>query len=132
MRKLSISVMVLMLILLSGLWSTLYAADIKMLYFYEKGCKWCAMMDKVLQDTTIKSILDNNTEIDRIDIKGNKITAAGLTGKELAKKYNVRGVPTLIFLDSSKKEIIRIPGALKKEDFRNVLCEYISAYKTAC
>jgi len=132
MRKLSISVMVLMLILLSGLRSNLYAADIKMLYFYQEGCPWCAIMDKVLQDITIKSILEQNTEIDRIDIKGETMTAEGLTGKELAKKYNVWGVPTLIFFDSSKKEIIRVPGVLSKEDFRDVLCENIGAYKTAC
>ncbi len=106
------------------------AADIKLMYFYEKGCNWCALMDNVLNDPSIRGILQQDTNVLKIDVHGvERIKGEGLTGSELAKKYGIRGTPTVIFLSAQGKELLRIPGAVTRDDFNDLLCNYVSGVK---
>jgi thioredoxin-related protein len=84
------------------------------------------MMDKVISDPSIRDILRENVNTIMIDSSGEeKLADQGLTGSELARKYRVRGIPTLIFLGPKRKELLRIPGLLTREDFRDVLCNQV-------
>lgn len=103
--------------------SVCYASEVRLIYFYERGCKWCAYMDDVLNDPSIQNILKRNTDIVKVNIHGSVITEGKLTETELAKKYSIKAVPTLIFLDTSSEELLRVPGALTKEDFRSLICD---------
>ncbi|HDO23260.1 MAG TPA: hypothetical protein ENG86_10530 [Nitrospirae bacterium] len=122
----------LIVIIISSIPSLSFSYNIKLLYFYENGCRWCAKMDEVLKDASIKRILNKNTDITRIDVKGEKKTFAGISERELTKRYNVKGVPTLIFFNSMRKEILRIPGVLTKPDFKDILCKYVDGLKAGC
>ena len=109
------------------------AHDIRLLFFYRQHCKWCRMMDDVLDDPAIRQILQENVQTMKIDVYGRERTGTdGATGAELAKKYNVFGVPTLIFLGARQEELLRVPGVLTKEDFRDLLCEYVAAGSGFC
>jgi len=101
------------------------AADIKLLYFYDKGCRWCEVMDDILRDPSIREILGRNTDILRIDVRGREgVVWMNMTGKELAERYKIRGTPTVIFL-SAGKEVLRVPGATTKNDFKDLICSYV-------
>ncbi len=103
--------------------SVCYASEVRLVYFYERGCRWCSYMDDILNDSSIKNILQRNTNIIKVNVHGSMIKEGELTEKELAKKYNIKAVPTLIFLNTSSDELLRIPGALTKKDFRSLICD---------
>lgn len=107
------------------------AAEVKLLYFYIDGCSWCEKMDKILEDSSIKRIL-SNTILVRIKVNGKKRIDGDKTEEQLAKQYNIKGVPTIVFLDSRGEELLRLPGLLSKEDFMDVLCNYVSGIKKGC
>jgi thioredoxin-related protein len=110
--------------------STAAASDIKLLYFYEKGCRWCERMDNIMNDMSIKSILLRNADIIRVDVHGGKkIQETGMLEKDLARKYRVMGTPTVIFLNAHGGELLRVPGAVTKEDFKDLLCNYVDGIK---
>ncbi len=109
------------------------SGDIKMLFFYQKNCKWCRMMDEVIEDPSITKILRNNAHVIKVDIHGEeKLASEGLTGTELKKKYRISWIPTLVFLGSGPKELLRIPGVVTKEDFRDLLCHEVGIKSTLC
>lgn len=103
--------------------TTSNAAESKLIYFYESGCRWCTYMDEVINDSSIKNILFKNTDIIRVDVHGKGTIEGELTEKELVRKYRVNSVPTLIFLNTNSEELLRVPGAITKEDFRSLLCD---------
>lgn len=106
------------------------AADIKLIYFYEKGCKWCERMDNVMNEKSIKSILQGNVDIIKINVHGRKMVhEVGMSEKNMVRKYRITGVPTVIFLNAREKELLRIPGAVTKEDFKDLLCNYVGDLK---
>lgn len=89
------------LLKISTLFLTLcYASEVKIFYFYERGCKWCVYMDDVLNDSSIQNILKRNTDIVKVNIHGSVITEGKLTETEFARKYSIKAVPTLIFLNT--------------------------------
>lgn len=101
------------------------SSDIKMLFFYRDNCKWCSMMDQVIDDPSIKNILQENAQILKIDIYGKeKLASEGATGVELKKKYRVFWIPTVVFMGAGQ-EVLRIPGVVTKEDFRDLLCQNV-------
>ncbi|HFQ79751.1 MAG TPA: thioredoxin family protein [Desulfobacterales bacterium] len=106
--------------------SQVSAAETRMLYFYYIGCPWCAKMDKVLRQPDVDGLLRRHAEITRINIQGRKrISLLGQSGLEAAKKFKVYGTPTIIFMSVAGKEILRIPGALNRQDFLDVVCRYL-------
>lgn len=87
-------------------------------------------MDNIMNDGYIRNILQKNAEIIRIDVYGKrKIHEIGMSERDLAKKYRIISTPTLIFLDTRGKELLRIPGAVTKDDFKDLLCSYVDGIK---
>lgn len=84
------------------------------------------MMDKIISDPSIKDILGENVNTIMINASGEEMLHdQGMTGSQLKRKYRVRGIPTLIFLGPARQELLRIPGVLTKEDFRDLLCNQV-------
>ncbi len=128
----NILVLVLGLLLLAP---AAYGASgkVKLLFFYRKSCKWCGMMDSVIDDPSIKNILQGNVSLEKINIYGTrKLAGEGLTGTELKRKYAVFGIPTLIFIGAGGRELLRIPGVLTKEDFRDLVCHHAGIKSAFC
>lgn len=99
--------------------STVAAADIKTLYFYEKGCRWCERMDNVMNDRSIKSILQRNADIIRIDVYGGrKIYEMGMLEKDLAKKIQGNGHSNGYIFKCTWGGIIKDSGRCNKRGFQ--------------
>ncbi len=74
----------------------------------------------------MNGLLRRHVEIIRINIQGHKrISFLGQSGIEAAKKFKVDGTPTIIFMSAAGKEFLRIPGALNRQDFLDVICRYL-------
>lgn len=76
----------------------------KVLKFYADWCQPCKMLTKV-----IEGVQDLNTEIVNINIDNDQETAV---------QFAIRGVPTLVVLDSEGKEVRRKSGMMSEQDFR--------------
>lgn len=76
----------------------------KLLKFYADWCGPCKMLSRVVEDAKadINSLM---VDIEEIDIDNNM---------EIAKKYNVRGVPTLIMVEDSGQEVRRKSGYMNE------------------
>ena len=130
MKKLLLSIFCLFLGTLEAVPLCNASGGIKLLFFYREDCKWCRMMEQVVDDPSIRKILLENTQMIRVDIYGKERPASeGLTGAELTKKYRVAGVPTLIFMSGGQEELLRIPGVVTKEDFKDLLCHQVRGVK---
>jgi len=71
-------------------------------------------------------LLRRHAKIIRINIQGRKrISFLRQSGVEAAKKFKVYGTPTIIFMSVAGKELLRIPGALNRQDFLDVICRYL-------
>ncbi len=109
------------------------SGNIKLMFFYREDCKWCRMMDAVLDDPTIKKILQGNVRIEKINIYGTaKVDGEGLPGTELKRKYGVFGIPTFIFISADNGQLLRIPGVLTKEDFKDLICTRVGIKSAFC
>lgn len=71
----------------------------KLLKFQADWCGPCKALTKTLATTSIH--IDQVVDVD--------------TDKDIARRYNIRGVPTLILTDDSGKEIKRVSGNISKE-----------------
>ncbi len=111
--------------------TTIFAKEVRMLYFYVNNCRWCKKMEKVLEDKDIRNIL-SNTEIKKINVTGKKLVYDKKTEREVTRLYNVKGVPTVVFVDAKGHEIFRVPGLLTKEDFKDILCNYVRLRSSNC
>jgi len=92
-----------------------------MIDFYTDWCGWCKRLDRdTFPDKTVIKLLQNF-----IPLKLN----AERAGRSLARRYGVRGYPTILFLDHKGKLIGRIGGYLKPGPFANALKRIQAAYK---
>jgi len=73
----------------------------KVLRFTASWCQPCKMLAKTLED------VETQIPIVVIDIDDNQ---------DLAKSYNIRGVPTLVMLDDSDAEVKRFSGTKQKNE----------------
>ncbi|NIA05554.1 MAG: thioredoxin fold domain-containing protein [Proteobacteria bacterium] len=97
-----------------------------MLFFYRTGCPFCTQMEKILNEPDMKRLLLGHARVIRINIRGReKMPAFGKGGIDLAKEFKVYGAPTIILVGAGEKVLLKIPGALSKQDFRDVVCQYI-------
>lgn len=70
-------------------------------------CPPCKLLKKELEDFDLLPIESIDADAD----------------EEACEKYNVRGVPVLIFLDSEDKEVSRRVGFISKTDLINLINE---------
>lgn len=89
-----------------------------LVYFFSTRCFYCSMMEKntFTNAATIDFLNDNFVPI-RLNTESNA---------ELAKKYNVVGVPASIFLEANGTLIGARPGYMPPEDYMKML-EFVSA-----
>ena len=101
MKKLLIA-LVLVMVLASGAFA--YLPSVTMLS--TTTCPACAQMEKVLKQVDAKKITTSHIFLEE--------------NPDIAKKYNVRYVPTLIFRDSAGNEIAQKVGYMSLNDLLNV------------
>lgn len=89
------------------------------LYFRSETCYWCIVFEnESLSDDRIIEILNENFVLISIDT---------LKQKKAASNLNVWSSPYIIFFEVDGKEIMRIPGYIKKEDFLAKLNEVLDS-----
>jgi len=62
-------------------------------------------------------------EAERDDLDFRIISLAGATGQELARKWHIRSVPTIIFNDNPELRIVGIPKAETLDNMLARLCD---------
>jgi thioredoxin-related protein len=95
-----------------------------MIDFFTDWCKWCVELDRVVY--TNKDVVEyaNTGQINW------KIDAEKGEGKELAERYNIKGYPTIVFVDPDGNEIDRIVGFFKPAEFLRIMKDYNSGINT--
>ncbi len=91
---------------------------IVLLKFYSDSCTYCKKLDREV------FVPENINKLSRLAVLSN-INVQSEEGKLLRKKYNIKGVPTVILLSGDGNEIDRIVGYEKKDDFLKELLCYI-------
>lgn len=87
-------------------------------------CKWCIELDnKVYADPEVAAFANANQINYKIDAEKGE-------GTEFAKKYDIRGYPTVLFLDGNGKEIDRIYGYYPKKEFFEMMQDYNNGINT--
>lgn len=95
-----------------------------MIDFVTDWCKWCVETDRKVYTNQEVSEFANANQINW------KIDAEKGEGPDLAKKYGVKGFPTIIFTDASGVEIDRIYGYLPAETFLTKMKDYNNGVNT--
>lgn len=87
-----------------------------MIDFYTDWCGWCKKLDSdTYKDKEVLSLAGNLVCI-KIDADKNK---------SIAQQYNVRGYPTILFLNSSGEELGRISGYLPARPFAQKMKSFL-------
>ncbi|MBV6477791.1 MAG: Thiol:disulfide interchange protein DsbD [Ignavibacteria bacterium] len=95
-----------------------------MIDFVTDWCKWCVETDrKVYTNPDVASFANLNQINWKIDAEKGE-------GPELAKKYSVKGFPTIVFTKSNGEEIDRIYGFVPAEQFLKLMKDYNSGINT--
>lgn len=100
----------------SGLFNEMLAKakaenKILMIDFFTDWCKWCVELDKKVYTDKEVAAFANEHQINW------KIDAEKGEGVDLAKKYEVAGYPTIVFVDGNGNEVDRIVGYIPAKDF---------------
>ncbi|RLG16607.1 hypothetical protein DRN69_00410 [Candidatus Pacearchaeota archaeon] len=83
----------------------------KLLIFVSSNCPHCPNAEKVVEKIA--------PEYYNYGLCLKKIRMKTSEGKELASKYNIMAVPTILFLDDKNNEIQRIVGSPSEDFLRN-------------
>jgi len=84
-----------------------------MIDFYTDWCGWCKRLDR---DTfPNKAVIKLSQDFVPLKLNAEK------TGRPLARRYGVRGYPTILFLDHKGKLVGRIGGYLRPGPFADAL-----------
>ena len=95
-----------------------------MIDFVTDWCKWCVETDrKVYTDPDVFAWANANQINWKIDAENGE-------GPDLAKKYGVKGYPTIVFTQPDGTEIDRIYGYLPAQQFLAVMKDYHSGVNT--
>jgi len=114
---------------LNGSISDAFAAASKqnkilMVDVFTDWCKWCVELDnKVYADSEVAAFANANQINYKIDAEKGE-------GIDFARKYDIKGYPTVLFLDKSGKEIDRIYGYLPKKEFLEIMQDYNKGVNT--
>lgn len=95
-----------------------------MIDFYTDWCKWCVELDKKVYTNSEVAGFANKNQVNW------KIDAEKGEGIELAKKFQVSGYPTVVFVDGNGDEIDRIVGYLPVKDFLPAMKDYVNGKNT--
>ena len=94
--------------------TTEVAAKSQMLYFGAEWCVPCRMMKQIFKDKKVKNLLD------KLDVMVYDVDV----NKDLATRWQVSSVPTMIFID--KDGIMRrYVGGMSKESLIKILESYV-------
>lgn len=97
---------------------------ILMVDVFTDWCKWCIELDnKVYSNPEVYNFANAHQVNYRIDAEKGE-------GIEFAKKYNVTGYPTVLFLDGSGNEIDRIIGYYPEKEFFANMKDYNAGKNT--
>lgn len=91
---------------------------IVMIDFITDWCKWCVETDRKVYTNSDVAVFANEHQINW------KIDAEKGEGPDLAKKYGVKGYPTIVFASADGTEIDRIYGFLPAEQFLQRMKDY--------
>lgn len=96
-----------------------------MVYFWGPGCGWCKRIE---QDTYSNEKIADLVGAYFTPIKVNgssdekyKTTAGEITAKQLARKFRLRGYPSVCFLKSDGSILTCLPGYIPPQKFETVL-----------
>lgn len=95
-----------------------------MIDFVTDWCKWCVETDRKVYTNPDVYSFANTQQINW------KIDAEKGEGPDLAKKYGVKGYPTIVFTDSEGAEIDRIYGYLPADQFLVKMKDYHAGVNT--
>lgn len=87
-------------------------------------CKWCVELDNKVYSKPDLGEFANTNQINY------KIDAENGEGVDFAKKYNVSGYPTILFLDAGGNEIDRIVGYVPAKEFKEMMMDYNKGVNT--
>lgn len=100
-----------------------------MVDFYTDWCTYCKKLDKeVYSQEPVKRRLRNSYVAVKVDAESRskvKFMGKEITSRDLARDFQVRGYPTIWFLDPQGKPIFALPGYLEADKFAMVL-DYVS------
>ena len=71
-------------------------------------CGWCRKLEKEVY--TVSEVIEASRNFVCIRVDGSK-------RKQIVKYYRVRGYPTILFTNSKRKEVHRLPGYMPAERF---------------
>jgi len=95
-----------------------------MIDFITDWCVWCIQTDlKVYTNPEIIDFADKNQINWKVDAEKGE-------GIDLAKKYNVKGFPTIVFVDGDGNEVDRIYGYIPPKDFLTQIQNIAAGKKT--
>ena len=77
---------------------------------YKISASWCVQCKQLERE------LSNWDGVEIIEIDADE-------NEEICEKYNIRGIPTLIFLDENNNELGRIVGMITKEQIQDFINE---------
>lgn len=97
-----------------------------MLYFWLEGCPYCQRMTSVtFRDAAVIERLKRGFVPVGVNVRGDRDIAwtdgATLTEKALAARLEVRGTPTIVFLDGKGGIALRLVGYVAPAEFARAL-----------
>jgi thioredoxin-related protein len=96
-----------------------------MVDFVTDWCKWCVELDRKVYSNADVADFANSHQVNF------KIDAEKGEGVDLAKKYSVKGYPTIVFIDGDGNEVDRIYGYVEAADFLKTIKDYNAGVNTA-
>ena len=103
-----------------------------MLYFWLEGCPYCQRMTSVtFRDAAIIQRLKRSFVPVGVNVRGDRdlgwTDGTMLTEKQLTAKLEVRGTPTIVFLNGKGEIVLRRVGYVAPADFSRLLDELSTA-----
>ena len=97
-----------------------------LLFFHLNGCPYCyKMVEENFKHAPYTDYLQDNFDVIAINIRGDREVVfnaeLSLTEKELSRRLDVRYTPTIIFLSTENKPVLRLNGYRSVEDFKHAL-----------
>ena len=96
--------------------------------FTAEWCGWCKVMDKkTFSDPDVAAYINQNFYAVKVDFESKeKFDYQGekYTGKELAKKYGITGLPTILFTSSDFNKVKPVVGYQNVDQFMNKMKKF--------